>query len=74
MDIADREAMEKLFAEHQFPRVIHLAAQAGVPSSLQNPRAYFQSNIVGFMHVLEGCWHNKVVHLVYASSSSVYSS
>jgi UDP-glucuronate 4-epimerase len=72
MDIADREAMEKLFAEHKFPRVIHLAAQAGVRYSLQNPHAYIQSNIVGFMNVLEGCRHNKVEHLVYASSSSVY--
>ncbi len=74
MDIADREAMEKLFAEHKFPRVIHLAAQAGVRYSLQNPHAYIQSNIVGFMNVLEGCRHNKVEHLVYASSSSVYGS
>ena len=72
MDIADREAMEKLFAEHKFPRVIHLAAQAGVRYSLQNPHAYIQSNIVGFMNILEGCRHNKVEHLVYASSSSVY--
>jgi UDP-glucuronate 4-epimerase len=74
MDIADREVMEKLFAEHKFPRVIHLAAQAGVRYSLQNPHAYIQSNIVGFMNVLEGCRHNKVEHLVYASSSSVYGS
>ncbi len=74
MDIADREAMEKLFAEHKFPRVIHLAAQAGVRYSLQNPHAYIQSNVVGFMNVLEGCRHNKVEHLVYASSSSVYGS
>lgn len=71
MDIADREAMEKLFAAHKFPRVIHLAAQAGVRYSLQNPHAYIQSNIVGFMNVLEGCRHNKVEHLVYASSSNV---
>ena len=72
MDIADRQAMEKLFAEHIFPRVIHLAAQAGVRYSLKNPHAYIQSNVVGFMNILEGCRHNKVEHLVYASSSSVY--
>jgi UDP-glucuronate 4-epimerase len=72
MDIADREAMEKLFAEHKFPRVIHLAAQAGVRYSLKNPHAYIQSNVVGFANILEGCRHNKVEHLVYASSSSVY--
>ena len=74
MDIADRDVMEKLFAEHKFPRVIHLAAQAGVRYSLQNPHAYIQSNVVGFMNILEGCRHNKVEHLVYASSSSVYGS
>jgi UDP-glucuronate 4-epimerase len=74
MDIADREAMEKLFAEHKFPRVIHLAAQAGVRYSLKNPHAYIQSNVVGFMNILEGCRHNSVEHLVYASSSSVYGS
>jgi UDP-glucuronate 4-epimerase len=74
MDIADREAMEKMFVEHRFPRVIHLAAQAGVRYSLKNPHAYIQSNVVGFMNILEGCRHNKVEHLVYASSSSVYGS
>ena len=74
MDIADRAAMENLFAEHKFPRVIHLAAQAGVRYSLQNPHAYIQSNVVGFMNILEGCRHQKVEHLVYASSSSVYGS
>ena len=74
MDIADRDAMEKLFAENKFPRVIHLAAQAGVRYSLQNPHAYIQSNVVGFMNVLEACRHNNVEHLVYASSSSVYGS
>ncbi len=74
MDIADREAMEKLFAEQKFPRVIHLAAQAGVRYSLKNPHAYIQSNVVGFMNILEGCRHNNVEHLVYASSSSVYGS
>jgi UDP-glucuronate 4-epimerase len=72
MDIADRDAMEKLFAEQKFLRVIHLAAQAGVRYSLTNPHAYIQSNVVGFMNILEGCRHNNVEHLVYASSSSVY--
>lgn len=74
VDIADREAMEKLFVEHKFPRVIHLAGQAGVRYSLKNPYAYIQSNVVGFMNILEGCRHNNVEHLVYASSSSVYGS
>jgi len=72
MDVADRAGMERLFAEERFDRVIHLAAQAGVRYSLQNPHAYIDSNIVGFMNVLEGCRHSKVQHLVYASSSSVY--
>ncbi len=72
MDVADRAGMERLFAEEGFDRVIHLAAQAGVRYSLQNPHAYVDSNIVGFMNVLEGCRHSKVQHLVYASSSSVY--
>jgi UDP-glucuronate 4-epimerase len=72
LDVADREGMEKLFADERFDRVIHLAAQAGVRYSLQNPHAYIDSNIVGFMNVLEGCRHSKVQHLVYASSSSVY--
>jgi len=72
MDVADRPGMEKLFAEEKFDKVIHLAAQAGVRYSLQNPHAYIDSNIVGFMNILEGCRHNKVQHLVYASSSSVY--
>jgi len=71
-DVADRVAMEQLFATEKFDRVIHLAAQAGVRYSLQNPHAYVDSNIVGFMNILEGCRHNKVGHLVYASSSSVY--
>ena len=74
MDIADREAMQKLFVEHEFPKVIHLAAQAGVRYSLKNPHAYIQSNVVGFLNVLEGCRHHKIEHLVYASSSSVYGS
>ena len=72
MDIADRPAMEQLFAGEAFDRVVHLAAQAGVRYSLQNPHAYIESNVVGFMNVLEGCRHHRVDHLVYASSSSVY--
>ncbi|WP_300317624.1 NAD-dependent epimerase [Accumulibacter sp.] len=72
LDIADRAGIEKLFAEQRFDRVIHLAAQAGVRYSLQNPHAYVDSNLVGFVNVLEGCRHNQVQHLVYASSSSVY--
>lgn len=72
MDIADRSAIESLFSEQKFDRVIHLAAQAGVRFSITNPHAYVDSNLVGFVNILEGCRHNKVEHLVYASSSSVY--
>jgi UDP-glucuronate 4-epimerase len=72
MDVADRAAMGKLFASERFDRVVHLAAQAGVRYSLVNPQAYVDSNIVGFTNVLEGCRHNQVQHLAYASSSSVY--
>ena len=72
MDVADCTAMTALFASERFNRVIHLAAQAGVRYSLTNPQAYVQSNLVGFGNVLEGCRHNGVEHLVYASSSSVY--
>ena len=72
LDIADRGAMEALFAEEKFDGVVNLAAQPGVRYSLKNPHAYISSNIVGFTNVLEGCRHNKVRHLVYASSSSVY--
>lgn len=72
MNIADRSAMEALFAEHKFNRVIHLAAQAGVRFSITNPHEYIDSNMVGFANVLEGCRHNNVEHLCYASSSSVY--
>ncbi len=72
MDIANKEAVEKLFAEEQFDAVINLAAQAGVRYSLQNPHAYMESNIIGFLNILEGVRHNNVGHLVYASSSSVY--
>ncbi len=70
--LEDRETMERLFADERFDTVIHVAAQAGVRYSLANPHAYIDSNIVGFMNVLEGCRHNGVKHLVYASSSSVY--
>ncbi|MBO1256528.1 NAD-dependent epimerase [Alteromonas sp. 5E99-2] len=70
--VEDRDGMTALFEEHKFDRVIHLAAQAGVRYSIENPHAYVDSNIVGFMNILEGCRHFKVGHLVYASSSSVY--
>jgi UDP-glucuronate 4-epimerase len=72
MDLADREGMAVLFKAEQFTRVIHLAAQAGVRYSIDNPFAYVDSNLVGMMTILEGCRHNHVEHLVYASSSSVY--
>ena len=72
LNVEDRPGMEALFAAERFDRVIHLAAQAGVRYSLQNPHAYIDSNIVGFMNVLEGCRHSAVQHLVYASSSSIY--
>lgn len=71
-DIADRNAMESLFADERFDKVVHLAAQAGVRYSIENPHSYIESNIVGTMNMLEGCRHNDVQHLVYASSSSVY--
>ena len=74
MDIEDRKAVSELFKEHQFDGVINLAAQAGVRYSIENPLAYINTNIVGFGHILEGCRHSKVSHLVYASSSSVYGS
>ncbi|MBX3601509.1 MAG: NAD-dependent epimerase [Rubrivivax sp.] len=72
LDVADRPGMETLFERERFDRVIHLAAQAGVRYSLKNPHAYVDSNVVGFMNILEGCRHTRVQHLVYASSSSVY--
>ncbi|EMC2814819.1 NAD-dependent epimerase [Klebsiella pneumoniae] len=72
LDLADRDGMAKLFETEQFERVIHLAAQAGVRYSLENPYAYADSNLTGYMNILEGCRHNKVQHLLYASSSSVY--
>ncbi|WP_419205137.1 NAD-dependent epimerase [Photobacterium leiognathi] len=72
LDLADRDGIANLFAEQQVNRVIHLAAQAGVRYSIDNPLAYADSNLVGHLTILEGCRHNKVEHLVYASSSSVY--
>jgi len=72
LDIADREGMARLFSEYQPQRVVHLAAQAGVRYSIENPNAYVDANLVGHMNILEGCRHNGVEHLVYASSSSVY--
>ena len=72
MDIADREAIADLFAAEQFDKVIHLAAQAGVRYSIDNPMSYADSNLVGHLTILEGCRHHKIKHLVYASSSSVY--
>ena len=74
LDVADRAGMEQLFAGVRPERVVHLAAQAGVRYSLTHPHAYIEANIVGFTHVLEGCRHHGVQHLVYASSSSVYGS
>jgi len=74
LDIADRPAMEAFFAKESFDRVVHLAAQAGVRYSIQNPHAYADSNLIGFVNVLEGCRQNQVQHLVYASSSSIYGS
>ncbi|MDA9033437.1 NAD-dependent epimerase [Gammaproteobacteria bacterium] len=71
-DISDRALMEELFSDHSFDVVVNLAAQAGVRYSLENPHAYVDSNLVGFVNILEGCRHSKVKHLVYASSSSVY--
>jgi len=71
-DLADEDAMKKVFAEGRFDAVANLAAQAGVRYSLENPGSYVRSNLVGFVNVLEGCRHNGVKHLVYASSSSVY--
>ncbi len=72
LDIADREAMPRFFSENPFDVVVNLAAQAGVRYSLTNPHAYVDANLTGFVNVLEGCRHNGVKHLVYASSSSVY--
>ena len=72
LDLTDRENMATLFAEEKFDRVIHLAAQAGVRYSIENPMAYADSNLIGHLTILEGCRNNKVKHLIYASSSSVY--
>jgi UDP-glucuronate 4-epimerase len=72
IDLADRKAIEAAFYTHKPQRVVNLAAQAGVRYSIENPLAYIESNILGFAHILEGCRHNNVEHLVYASSSSVY--
>jgi len=72
LDMADRKGMETLFEKNRFDRVINLAAQAGVRYSITNPHTYVDSNIKGFLHILEGCRHTEVPHLVYASSSSVY--
>ncbi|MEW6595447.1 MAG: NAD-dependent epimerase [Thermodesulfobacteriota bacterium] len=72
LDLADRPGMAALFAEHRFDAVVNLAAQAGVRYSLQNPNAYVDANLVGFVNILEGCRHTGVQHLVFASSSSVY--
>ena len=72
LNLADRDSVKSLFAQHRFPAVIHLAAQAGVRYSLQNPHAYVDANIEGFVNVLEGCRHGDCRHLLFASSSSVY--
>ena len=72
IDIEDSEAIKNLFKENQFNGVVNLAAQAGVRYSIENPSAYINTNLLGFGHILEGCRHNNVAHLVYASSSSVY--
>ena len=72
LDLADETGVAALFAREQFPRVVHLAAQAGVRYSLENPHAYTRSNVTGTLNVLEGCRHHGVGHLVYASTSSVY--
>jgi len=72
LDLADQDGMAALFAGHDFSRVVNLAAQAGVRYSLENPRSYVDSNLVGFLNILEGCRHHKIEHLIYASSSSVY--
>jgi len=71
-DLGDRETMAALFAQHRFPEVVHLAAQAGVRYSIEQPQSYVESNLQGFLNVLEGCRNNGCRHLVYASSSSVY--
>ncbi len=72
LDITDEQGLDQLFAEQKFDKVIHLAAQAGVRYSIENPKSYIQANVVGFINILENCRQHKVQHLVYASSSSVY--
>ncbi|PYE39252.1 NAD-dependent epimerase [Psychrobacter fozii] len=72
LDLADREAISRLFSTYQFDTVINLGAQAGVRYSIENPHAYVDSNVVGFVNILEGCRHHAIKHLIYASSSSVY--
>lgn len=72
LDITDRTAIEQLFSEHHFTHVVHLAAQAGVRHSVTHPHIYVDSNITGFLHILEGCRHAQIPHLLYASTSSVY--
>ncbi len=72
LDLVDRKGMANLFSKHRFDRVVNLAAQAGVRYSIENPHAYVDSNLSGFINVLEGCRHSKVPHLIFASSSSVY--
>ena len=74
IDLTDRSVIEQVFTEHKPQGMINMAAQAGVRYSIENPLAYMDSNLVGFAHILEGCPHNVVEHLVYASSSSVYGS
>jgi UDP-glucuronate 4-epimerase len=71
-NLADSDAVRACFADHSFDRVIHLAAQAGIRYSLENPHSYVESNLVGFTNVLEACRHARVPHLTYASTSSVY--
>jgi UDP-glucuronate 4-epimerase len=73
-ELAERAGMDELFRREKFQRVVHLAAQAGVRYSIENPHVYVDSNLTGFLHILEGCRHNAVEHLVYASTSSVYGS
>jgi len=71
-DLIDRGGIETLFATENFSRVVHLAAQAGVRNSIENPHIYVDSNVTGFLHIIEGCRHHRVEHLVYASTSSIY--
>ncbi|MGE6327747.1 NAD-dependent epimerase [Psychrobacter pacificensis] len=72
LDLADREIISELFSTYQFDTVVNLGAQAGVRYSIENPNAYIDSNVVGFVNILEGCRHHDIKHLIYASSSSVY--